>query len=437
MNINVADMVIPRFDYIFDSAMTRKHSEFWLKGGRGSTKSSFVSICIIMLMLANKDANAVVIRRHSTTLRDSVYNQMLWAIEILGLEDWFRVTKIPMGMTFIPTGQMVIFRGMDDPLKLKGVKFTKGYAAITWFEEIDQVESWDKISSTLRSLRRGGDRFWTFYSYNPPRVAWSWVNEKAIEMQAKPTCLVDHSTYLDVLDGGHLDWLGEQFVEDAEYEKERNPQHYQWEFLGEVTGTGGSVFENLKAVTLSDDDIAKFDNFRNGVDWGWFPDPWRFVRSEWQPGNSRLIIFDEASANKKTPQETSQIVMSKLTYADVDGGKPYFHWNERVLCDDANPGDIHVYNDAGIKAYSAEKGNMRHASYLFLAGLREIWIDPERCPLTWREFSLCEYAKDRDGNYIDDFPDGNDHSIDAVRYAMMQEVRRGVYGERRAYAGLS
>ena len=435
MITDVANMVMPHFDRVFHAVMGHENTEFWLKGGRGSTKSSFVSICVIMLLITNPEANAVIVRRYSTTLRDSVFNQMLWAISVLGVEGLFKVRTAPMELQY-KTGQKIVFRGMDDPLKMKGVKFTKGYCAIQWFEEIDQIETWDKVSSALRSFRRGGDRFWTFYSYNPPRVAWSWVNEKAIEMQSKPTCLVDHSTYLDVLEGGHLDWLGEQFVEDAEYERERNSQHYQWEFLGEVTGTGGSVFENLKAVTLSDEDISRFDNFRNGVDWGWFPDPWRFVRSEWQPGNSRLIIFDEASANKKTPQETSQIVVSKLTYADMDGGKPYFHWNERVLCDDANPGDIYVYNDAGIKAYSAEKGNMRHASYLFLAGLREIWIDPERCPLTWREFSLCEYAKDRDGNYIDDFPDGNDHSIDAVRYSVMEEVRRGVYGERRSYDGL-
>ena len=429
MSTNVANMVIPRFDYIFDSAMTRSHTEFWLKGGRGSTKSSFISICIIMLMLANKDANAVIIRRYSTTLRDSVYNQMLWAIELLGLDEWFKVTKIPMGITFTPTGQMIIFRGMDDPLKLKGVKFTKGYAAITWFEEIDQVESWEKITSTLRSLRRGGDRFWTFYSYNPPRVLWSWVNKKALEMERKESCLVDHSTYLDVVEGGHADWLGEQFIEDAEYERDANPQHYRWEFLGEVTGTGGSVFENLRRVELSDADIMRFDNHRNGVDWGWFPDPWQFVRCEWQPANSRLIIFGEERAVKTKPQETAKLVRAGLTYPTMEGQEPTYH-EERVFCDDANPSDIRVYQDEGIRAYPARKGNMRKQSYTWLAGLREIWIDPNRCPHAFEEFSLCEYAKDRDGNWVDDFTDGNDHAIDAVRYAMMEDIIKGAYGER-------
>ena len=424
MAFNVANMVIAHFDGVFDAIMTHSRSDFWLKGGRGSTKSSFVSLCILLLVVSHKDANAVVIRRYSNTLRDSVFNQMLWAVSMLGLERWFKVTVSPMELTYLPTGQKIVFRGMDDPLKMKGVKFTKGYCAIQWFEEIDQIETWDNISSALRSFRRGGDMFWTFYTYNPPRVLWSWVNKKALEMERRPSCLVDHSTYLDVLEGGHADWLGEQFVEDAEYEREANEQHYRWEFLGEVTGTGGSVFENVKRVQLTDEQIAQFDNPRNGVDWGWFPDPWQYVRCEWQPGNGRLIIYAEERRNKTKPQETAKLVRAHLKRA-----------GELVLCDDANPSDIRVYRDEGLKAMGAKKGNLRHQSYTWLAGLREIWIDADRCPHAFEEFSLCEYMKDRDGNWLDEFPDGNDHAIDAVRYAMMNDVRKGSYYNCGGYSG--
>lgn len=425
MRVNVADLVIPAFDGVFDAVMRHECGDFWLKGGRGSTKSSFISICIVLLVVANPKANAVVVRRFSNTLRDSVYQQLLWAIDALGLGEWFRAKVSPMEVVYMPTGQRIVFRGMDDPLKMKGVKFTHGYCAIQWFEELDQIEGWDAVSSALRSFRRGGDAFWTFYSYNPPRTMWSWVNEKAIEMERRSGCLVHHSTYLDVIDGGHAGWLGGQFVDDAEYERDAHPQHYKWEFLGEITGTGGSVFENLREVELSDEDIAAFDNHRNGVDWGWWPDPWRFVRCEWQPGSRRLVIFDEATGNKKTPQETAKVVHAKLTFPDRPGMKPAYH-PERVYCDDANPSDIAVYRKAGIMAASAEKGNMRKASYRWLAGLREIAIDPARCPLTYREFALCEYAKDREGNWVDDFNDGNDHSIDAVRYAMMRDILRAM-----------
>ena len=419
--INVASLIIPPFDALFGDVMSHARSEYWLKGGRGSTKSSFVSICIVVLVLTFPKANAVIIRRFSNTLRDSVYNQILWAISALQLEKWFKATVSPMEITYIPTGQKIVFRGMDDPLKMKGVKFTKGYCAIQWFEELDQIETWDNVSSALRSFRRGGDVFWTFYSYNPPQTMWSWVNEKALEMESRPGCIVNHSTYLDVISGGHADWLGEQFVSDAEYESDAHPKHYRWEFLGEITGTGGSVFENLVKVNLSDDEVMAFDNHRNGVDWGWFPDPWRFVQCEWQPGMRRLVIFGEESCYKTTPHETAKLVRARLTYP-TRPGEPAIYHNERVFCDDANPSDIRIYRNEGIQAANAEKGNMRKASYRFLSGLREIAIDPARCPLTYKEFALCEYAKDREGNWVDDYNDGNDHSIDAVRYAMMRDI---------------
>ena len=425
--ISVCNLIIPKFHRIIaDVFADDGHNEYWMKGGRGSTKSSFIALAIVALIVKYPFANAVVMRYYGNTLRASVYNQVIWAIEQLGLTEWFHATVSPMEITYKPTGQRIAFMGLDDPLKAKGIKFTVGYCAIQWFEELDQFLAWDNVSSALRSFRRGGSRFWTFYSYNPPQTMWSWVNAKAIEMEQKPSCLVDHSSYLDVVQAGHEEWLGTAFIEDATYEAEVHPTHYRWEFLGEITGTGGSVFENLKKVYLTDEEIRTFDNPRNGVDWGWFPDPWRFVRCEWQPGQRRLVIFDERSANKKTPAETAQIVKEALTWADSPQGStaPVYH-AERVLCDDANPADISVYHRAGIRARGAGKGGRRKDSYQWLAGLREIAIDPKRCPLTFEEFALCEYAKDREGNWIDDYPDGNDHSIDAVRYAMMNEVARG------------
>ena len=423
--MSVTDLCISRFHRVLaDVFADDGHGEYWMKGGRGSTKSSFISLCIVLLVVHHPYANAVVLRRVSNTLRDSVYNQMMWAVDALGLGQWFRCTVSPMELTYLPTGQKVKFLGLDDPLKVKGTKFTTGYCAVQWFEELDQFNGWDQVASALRSFRRGGDRFWTFYSYNPPMTMWSWVNAKALEMERKPDCLVDHSTYVDVIDSGHADWLGSAFVDDAEYERAEHPTHYAWEFMGEVTGTGGTVFENLKKVTLTDDEIRAFDNPRNGVDWGWFPDPWRLVRCEWQPGRRRLVIFDERTANRTTPADTAQVTRDALTWADAEGAAPTYH-PQPVLCDDANPADIAVYRRAGVKARGAGKGGLRRASYEWLAGLREIAIDPARCPLTFAEFSLCEFERDRDGNWIDDYPDGNDHSIDAVRYAMMREVMRG------------
>lgn len=288
------NLCIPKFHRILADAFAEDgHSEYWMRGGRGSTKSSFISLCIVLLVVRFPFVNATVMRRVSATLRNTVFNQMQWAIDSLGLSAYFRATVSPMEITYLPTGQKTVFVGLDDPTKVKGTVFTTGYGAVQWFEEVDQLDGWEQVSNILRTMRRGGDRFWTFYSYNPPMTMWSWVNSKALEMERKESCLVDHSTYLDVVDGGHADWLGSAFIEDAEYERDEHPMHYRWEFLGEVTGTGGTVFENLREVRLTDAEIRTFDNPRNGVDWGWFPDPWRFVRCEWQPGRRRLVIFDE------------------------------------------------------------------------------------------------------------------------------------------------
>ena len=429
-DVNVAALTIAAFDDVFGAVMNHDAGEFWLKGGRGSTKSSFISLCIVLLIINNPQANAVVMRRFSNTLRRSVYTQLLWAINELGLRGYFRATVSPMEITYLPTGQKIIFLGLDDPLKSKGAVFEVGYAAIQWFEELDQFNGWEDVASALKSYKRGGDTFWTFYSYNPPKTLWSWVNKKALEMQRKPGCIVNHSTYLDVIANGTPGWVGEPFIEDAEYLRDTNEAQYRWEMLGEITGTGGNVFDNLVERQITDTEIRTFDNFRNGIDWGWFPDPWRMVRCEFEPGARRLIIFEEHSANRMMPSDTGRIVRDALTYSDDGRAEPRYH-DQMVWCDDTADGKVQMATyrrEYGLKAHPARKGNMRRLSYQWLAGLREIVIDPVRCPLTFEEFALKEYAKDRDGVWMDEIPDGNDHSIDAVRYAVMDDILRGRAG---------
>ena len=422
----VSDYVIPRFHDVLGDVMAHGHSHDWLYGGRGSTKSSFVSICLVLLVLANPDANVCVVRRFGNTLRDSVYQQILWAIGTLGLEEVFRARVSPMEVTYLPTGQRIVFRGADDPLKLKGVKFTRGYCAAVWFEELDQFEGVEAVRSILNSLRRGGDRFWIFYTYNPPKTMWSWVNQERLERSRREDTLVRGSSYLDVMEG-HLDWIGQPFVEEAEYLRATNEKAWRWEYLGEITGTGGAVFDNVREGKISDAFAHRAERPRNGVDWGWFPDPWRFVRCAWEPAERRLLVLDELSANKRTPAETGRMVVDALTWADADGRAPVYH-DQVVWCDDTADAKQQMAvwrRELGISVHPARKARMRRVSYEWLAGLREIVIDPDRCPLTFEEFTLKEYEQDREGRWIDEVPDGCDHSIDAVRYAMMDHILRG------------
>lgn len=288
--VDASSLVIPRFHDVLGDVMAHGHTHYWLHGGRGSTKSSFISVCIVPLLLAHPEANAVVVRRFSNTLRDSVFQQMAWTIEALGLKVWFRSRVEPMKIVYAPTGQCIVFRGADDPLKLKDVKFTRGCCALVWFEELDQFEGIDAVCSILNSLRRGGNDFWIFYSYNPSRTLWSWVNREKLERERRTDTLVRRSSYLDVVES-HPEWLGAPFVEEAEYLREVDERAWRSEYLGEVTGTGGSVFSNVVSERVPDARVRSFDRLRCGVDWGWFPDPWRLVRCGWEPAESRLTVF--------------------------------------------------------------------------------------------------------------------------------------------------
>lgn len=163
------------------------------------------------------------------------------------------------------------------------------------------------------------------------------------------------------------------------------------------------------------------------MDWGWFPDPWRLVRCGWEPSARRLHIFEEHGANRKMPVETAQFLLDAMTYADEDGEEPYFH-NELIWTDDTPVGkqQMAVYRrEFGIRIRLARKARMRKLGYERLAGLREIVIDPMRGPKTYEEFTLKEYLRNSDGTWKDEIPDGNDRSIDAIRYAMMDDVLRG------------
>lgn len=412
--LNVADLIIPKFDSMFMEIMTHSKSEWWNAGGRGSTKSSFISIAIVCLIVSNPDANAIVVRRYTNTLKDSVMEQINWAIDSMGLSGYFYCPKSKLEITYKPTGQKILFRGMDDPTKLKSTKFSKGYCAIVWFEELDQIDGWEKVRSVRQSLMRGGDRYWWFYSYNPPRSKRSWVNERKELMRKRPNVTVMDSTYLDVI-GHHPEWLGQEFIDDAEALREEDEQAYLHEYMGEPVGNGTDVFDRVEFRTITDEEIASFDNPKLGQDFGWYPDPWALTCSEWRQSGRTLLTWYEDGGNKLQPNQQAQRI---LQFLDSNGMGA-----EPVRSDDASPSDIQAQRSEGVNARAAEKGGMRDASYKFLQSCKWV-IDPDRCPHLAKEVKCMEYEVSRDGEVLNTIPDGNDHYIDATRYALMRNVKR-------------
>lgn len=384
------------------------HSEYVLYGGRGSTKSSFISVEIPELLKNNPQMHALVLRQVGNTLRDSVYNQLLWGIDLLGLGDEFEAKVSPMEITYKPTGQKIYFRGADDPNKVKSIKVPFGYIGILWLEELDQFKGPEAVRKIEQSAIRGGDVAYKFKTFKPPKSANNWANQY-IQIP-NPKRLDHHSTYQEV----PPEWLGQAFLDDAAYLKEVNPDAYEHEYLGIANGSGGMVFDNVACREIPDDEIRQFDRIYRGVDWGWYPDPFHYAAMHYDAARQTLYIFDEYRANKKSNRETADALFAR----GVTGG-------DLIQCDSAEQKSVGDFRAFGLLARAVEKGpGSVDYSMKWLQSLREIIIDPVRCPAAAQEFLHYEYERDKDGNIISGYPDADNHAIDAVRYAMQPVWRK-------------
>ena len=421
-DIRLSSVIGPAFYAPARDVFTHGHTHYDLSGGRGSLKSSFVSFVVPLLLMSDEGRaagmHALVLRKVGNTIRDSVYSQYMWAIGELGMAHLWKAQRTPMELVYKPTGQKIMFRGADDPMKIKSIKVPFGYIAITHFEEKDQFAGRQEIRTILQSTMRGGSRFWNFESYNPPISRDNWANKDTLEDRADRLC--HKSCYLDA----PPDWLGEQFLAEAEYLKETNERAYLHEYMGEATGTGSEVFENVEAREITDEEIKHFDRILHGLDWGFYPDPWAYNGMHYDAARQMLYIFDELTRWKLGNNETAQLLKDHgLTRED------------KITADSAEPKSVADYNKLGLRCYGAEKGpGSVDYSMKWLQSLKGIVIDPVRCPDTWAEFSAYEYERNKDGEIISGYPDANNHHIDAVRYGTEHIWRRpGQKGQQKAY----
>lgn len=402
-DVYIEDLIAPNYDALMDDVLQHKHSQYILKGGRGSLKSSTIGFSIPLIMLEHPEVNALILRKTAKTLRDSVFGQMQFSIDKLSLTDEFQFKVSPMQIKRESTGQVILFRGLDDPMKIKSIKAPKGYFGITWFEEADQFSGMREIRSVLQSARRGGDLYWNFMSFNPPETQANFMNEAVL--QPTRDTLVHSSDYRTV----PPEWLGRQFFDDALELALVNPKAYRHEYLGEVTGTGGEVFENLEIREISNAEIATFSAIYQGLDFGWYPDPAHWSKCCFNPAQQILYVFDELRANKTSNLDLWRRLQSEKQVSGSDV----------IIADSAEPKSISDLKQYGAFIRGAEKGpeSVRY-SMKWLQSLKKIVIDPVRCPHTTREFTHYEYDRTPDGEVISGYPDHDNHSIDAIRYAL-------------------
>lgn len=427
INVNMSEVLANVYKPIFYDVMGHKHSRYVFPGGRGSLKSSTISVLIPLLIVNYPNIHAACFRQVGNTVQKSVFAQIEWGIYKLGLESLFHIPKtFATPIVYKPTGQQIIFMGLDDPMKVKSIKLPFGYIGITWFEELDQFSGPEGIRKVTQSTKRGGDLFWDFRSFNPPISKNNWANEFADDLEFNPDdrSLVFRTDYTMV----PQDWLGEEFLFEAEELKRKNPRAYEHEYLGHAIGTGGDVFPNVEE--FNSDELVKrwddedtmverwktFNQIYCGIDWGFARDPFRFVRIHFDQKHHDIYIFKEYSTLK-----TRNIDVFETLYDDLK----LVSREELVTADSAEEKSVMDFKAYGAFIRGAEKGpeSVRYG-IKWLQGLNHIYIDRKKCPLTWKEFSEYEYEQDKDGNFISAYPDVNNHSIDATRYALEKYWKR-------------
>lgn len=407
--MKLSEALAPAFWSLHRDIQQHGHTFYWLKGGRGSGKSSFISLEILLVLLRHKDRHAVILRKVGRSLKTSVYAQIQWAIERLGLMDTglFICKKSPLEIIYRPTGQILYFFGVDDPMKIKSIKPPNGYIGIVWLEEADQFLGTDEIRNLNQSLLRGGKEYIEFVSFNPPKSRDHWINAELFVDDAAR--LVHASTYRDM----PVAWLGEQFFLEAEKLKAHNERAYRHEYLGEATGTGGAVFENVADRRMTDAEIAAFGRVYHGLDFGFAVDPLAFLSCAYDRKREDVYIFEEIYeqrlSNSRATARIRPLAGQNVIYADS-----------------AEPKSIAEMKGLGLRIFGARKGRDSVAHGIkWLQDRAHIYIDKVRCPHTYREFVTYAYERNREGQFISAYPDRNNHTIDAARYALGEVMRAG------------
>lgn len=385
--------------YVDINRQIKPNIEYVFEGGRGGLKSSYVAFKIVELIKNNSQMHACITRQVAGTLKDSVYANMKWAINELGLMEEFECKVSPLEIKYIKTGQTIYFRGLDDETKLKSIKPEFGYIGILWKEEKDQMKGDAQERSVNQSVLRGGDESYDFSSYNPPKSKSNWVNR--IKLVPNPKRVIHHSSYLEA----PAEWLGQKFIDDAAHLKEINPEAYEHEYLGVPNGDGGNVFEYLEIRDITDEEINRMDRIFAGVDYGWYPDAFCYLRTYYDSAREKIYLIDELYVNKWSNSKTADWIKKK-GYDDYT-----------MICDSAEPKSVNDFRDAGLPARGAIKGpGSIEYGFKFLQ-TKTLVIDPRRTPNAYKEITEYEYDRDKEGNVISGYPDGNDHAISALRYA--------------------
>lgn len=422
--IDIRDHIAEVFYPVHEDICQGSHEFYNLKGGRASGKSSFCALELVSQIMKDESglSNALVVRKWAVTLRASVFSQIQWAIDTLGVGSHWGSTLNPMQFIY-ETGQVIKLSGLDDPQKLKSIKPARGYFKFLWCEEFNELSGEMELRNLQQSVLRGGNSFCVLRSFNPPISRVNWANEYCDRPDDRSLNLLTNYTQVPV------EWLGQTFIDEADRLKEINPRAYDHEYMGLAVGSGAEVFETLEVREITDEEYSQLDKIYSGLDWGFSSDPACFLRVSYEPKTETVWIMDEIYQTHLSNRQLADLIKEsgwdnlgyRISYTPLIDGA----YKERalIIADSAEPKSISDLRDQGLKVIPCTKFAGCVEYRLKWLQHRRIIVDPERTPNTARELQNAHYDVDkRTGEVLSSVPDVDNHSLDALAYALDRAI---------------
>lgn len=392
------------------------YKDFWnfrgryvvCKGSRASKKSKTQALKIIYKMMQYPVANTLVVRKTFRTLQNSCYSDLCWAINRLGVGRWWKATKNPLEITYRPTGQRILFVGLDDPLKITSISVPQGVLCWLWIEEAYEVtneDDFNRLDESIRGQLPPGLYVQVTLTLNP----WSdrhWIKARFFD-EPDPNVLAKTTNY-----------LCNEFLSPADHAlfeaMKKNPKRYRVAGLGEWGVVEGLVYDNWEEKSFDIDALRKKAGVKSafGLDFGFTNDPTAFFCGLVDEGEKIIYVFDELYARGLTNPEIYRRIEA-MGYR-----------KEKIIADSASPKDIRELDELGLYRI---RGSMKGKDSI-LHGIQQIqqykiYVHP-RCTNFLTEISTYQWDTDRlTGRAINKPVDYNNHLMDAMRYGIMDAVQ--------------
>lgn len=404
--------MMTRNEISLSKTIGKGYNKFWnsqkryvvCKGSRGSKKSKTTALWHIVKLMQYPLANALVIRKVGRTLKDSCYSDLRWAIHRLGVDAYWKATASPMELTYTPTGQKILFRGLDDPLKITSISVPVGFINFVWIEEayeISKESDFDMLDESVRGELPDGYFKRITVTFNP----WNerhWLKSRFFDRESEDTLALTTTYQCN-------EWLDESDLKLFEEMKKRNPRRYQVAGLGNWGVTEGIVYENWKEEVFTLSEMRKCETVA-GLDFGYTNDPTALFVGFLNTSEKKLYVWDElyekGLSNKRIFERIQEMGYSK----------------ERITADSAEPKSIDELKGYGLRVTPAKKGKDSILNGIQWIQDLEIIIHP-RCVNFLTEIGSYTWKEDKFGRKLNEPVDDANHLMDAMRYALEKYIR--------------